>query len=75
MPDPIESYTVIGGLVSCSRCGAVLLDKRVERDLHDAFHRGLRRLWEATSGRQGESSPAPPQATRASAARRRHERS
>jgi hypothetical protein len=76
MTDPNGSYApVIGGLVSCGRCGAVLLDKRVERDLHDAFHRGLRRMWEATSGRQGDDTPAPRRATRTSATRRRHERS
>jgi hypothetical protein len=74
--DPNGSYPpVFPGLVGYGGCGADLLDKQVERDLHDAFHRGLRRMWEATSGRQGDSGPAPGRATRTSTTRRRHERS
>jgi len=74
--DPNGSYPpVFPRLVSCGRCGAVLLDKQVEHDPHDAFHRGLRRMWEATSGRKGDGGPAPGRATRTSTTRRRHERS
>lgn len=46
MTDP-NGYTppVIGALVSCDRCGALLLDKEAERDQHDRFHDGLRKRW------------------------------
>jgi len=56
MPDPSESYTVVGGLLSCGRCGALLLDKPAERDLHDTHHHALRRLWEQQTG-QGVNAP------------------
>lgn len=42
---------VLPGLVSCSRCGALLLDAAAARKFHDAFHAGLRRMWEATNAR------------------------
>jgi hypothetical protein len=50
VPDPSDGYTVIGGLLSCGRCGALLLDKPAERDLHDAHHRALRALWGQQAG-------------------------
>ncbi len=54
MTDLNGSYTpVIGGLVSCDRCGALLLDKEAERDQHDRFHDGLRKLWRQQRDQQG----------------------
>jgi hypothetical protein len=58
MTDPNGSYTpVMGGLVSCGRCGAVLLDKPAERDLHDAHHRALRQLWQQRADQPADQRP------------------
>jgi hypothetical protein len=48
-PDP---YTlIVGGLVSCRRCAALLPDTRPARDQHDQFHQALRALYERLGAR------------------------
>jgi hypothetical protein len=50
---PDDYSMVVGGLVQCRRCAALLLDTRPARDLHDSFHAALRKLWDQAGGRPG----------------------
>jgi hypothetical protein len=42
---------VVGGLVKCRRCAALLQDTRPDREQHDSFHAALRRLWDLVESR------------------------
>jgi hypothetical protein len=47
-----DDYTlIVGGMVACRKCAALLLDTKPSRDQHNGFHAALRRLWEQTGGR------------------------
>lgn len=52
-PTSSDYSPVMGGLVSCRRCAALLLDVQPARDQHDGFHAALRRLWDQAGGRPG----------------------
>jgi hypothetical protein len=52
VPGASADYSMaVGGMVSCRRCAALLLDTRPARDQHDAFHAALRQLWDAVGAR------------------------
>jgi hypothetical protein len=52
VPGASANYSmVVGGMVSCRRCAALLQDTRPARDQHDQFHAALRRLWDAMGAR------------------------
>jgi hypothetical protein len=51
-PPPADNYAlIVGGMISCRRCAALLLDTRPAREQHDQFHTALRCLWDATGAR------------------------
>jgi hypothetical protein len=50
-PAPDLYTMVVGGMVACVRCAALLLDTRPARSQHDKFHAALKQLWEQTGGR------------------------
>lgn len=41
----LEYTPLVGGLVACSRCAALVLDTAPARSLHGQFHDALRLLW------------------------------
>jgi hypothetical protein len=44
---PADDYAlIVGGMVSCRKCAALLLDTRPAREQHSTFHTALRRLWD-----------------------------
>ena len=52
VPGATADYTlIVGGMVACRRCAALLLDTRPARDQHDSFHAALRRLWDQVEAR------------------------
>ena len=49
---PADNYAlIVGGMISCRRRAALLLDTRPAREQHDNFHRALRALYERLGGR------------------------
>jgi len=51
-PPPADNYSlIVGGMISCRRCAALLLDTRPAREQHDGFHQSLRKMWDALGGR------------------------
>lgn len=49
---PADDYAlIVGGMVSCRKCAALLLDTRSAREQHSTFHTALRRLWDQTEVR------------------------
>ncbi len=49
---PADDYApIVGGMVACRKCAALLLDTRPARDQHTAFHQSLRKMWDALGGR------------------------
>lgn len=42
---------IVGGLVACRKCAALLLDTRPARDQHATFHQSLRKMWDALGSR------------------------
>lgn len=52
VPGAAVNYVqAVGGMISCRRCSALLLDTRPTRDQHDAFHAALRTMYERLGGR------------------------
>ncbi len=51
-PPPADNYSlIVGGMVSCRRCAALLQDTRPAREQHDGFHQSLRKMWDALGAR------------------------
>jgi hypothetical protein len=59
-PDPGdgEEYVLaLPRLLSCVRCGALLMDLEPVRATHDRFHAGLRELWNGRGSSGGNGRP------------------
>jgi hypothetical protein len=50
-PPAAEFTLLVGGLVQCAKCAALIPDTRPAREQHSSFHAALRRLWDQQAGR------------------------
>jgi hypothetical protein len=52
VPGAAVNYVqALGGIVSCRRCSALLLDTQPARNQHDQFHAALRTMYERIGAR------------------------